>query len=543
MISKVFYSWQSDLPNSTNRGLIGKALEDAAKSIRADESIEVTPVIDRDTSGVPGAPDIAGTIFEKIDQSDVFVCDVSIIDRSAARPSPNPNVLIELGYAMKTLGPGRVIMVMNTAYGIPEALPFDLRMRRVITYEATEDGADRAQVRKGLQGALTQGLRIIFEGMAGQMPGELVRASGPEAQVDISTFISAGDKEFEEYVVRLLTNNAESEFNVAVERLRDATVPAWGLPRRLAREDILAAKEETFLPTMRKLTMLGLLLIKYSAPLQWFGRVGDLLEEVFATSNLLIKAVTPEVKGQSAETLAEYAGPAVPAMESILATYLIGAYALEKRGGLAYLNALFPRVVDFIQDGWDTQSKGFLLFWPVDDPYWIPNRQRDLLVLERYGNDAHLGALLGDENAMRSAVLRIDCLVDWHSFMSMTESKEEAAVKFFRETYPGVYTSFVPNFTHESFSYIQPFVERLWTAVQSGSDGLFLLDVRLSEAIKNLPPERRKLLFARFLIYAERERAQWMYARRKLAGPAYWPREIMELVNKVKNLDQGNPQS
>ena len=53
---KIFYSWQSDLANPTNRGLIGFALEDAAKSLR---TIEVEPVLDRDTRGVPGSPDIA----------------------------------------------------------------------------------------------------------------------------------------------------------------------------------------------------------------------------------------------------------------------------------------------------------------------------------------------------------------------------------------------------------------------------------------------------------------------------------------------------
>lgn len=52
---KVFYAWQSDLPNSTNRGLIQKALENATKAIRADDSIKVEPVIDRDTAGVPRA--------------------------------------------------------------------------------------------------------------------------------------------------------------------------------------------------------------------------------------------------------------------------------------------------------------------------------------------------------------------------------------------------------------------------------------------------------------------------------------------------------
>lgn len=71
---KVFYSWQSDLPNSTNRNLILKALENAAKKVRDDDSIEVEPVIDRDTRDVPGAPNIAETILKKIAESEVFVC-------------------------------------------------------------------------------------------------------------------------------------------------------------------------------------------------------------------------------------------------------------------------------------------------------------------------------------------------------------------------------------------------------------------------------------------------------------------------------------
>src|SRR5436305_3979267 len=110
----IFYSWQSDLPNAVNRSFIEKALETAIKSVRNDDSIQIEPVIDRDTSGVPGSPDIAGTILEKIEQSQIFVCDVSIINLDQpSRPTPNPNVLVELGYALRALGPQRVIMVLN----------------------------------------------------------------------------------------------------------------------------------------------------------------------------------------------------------------------------------------------------------------------------------------------------------------------------------------------------------------------------------------------------------------------------------------------
>lgn len=120
----IFYSWQSDLTPLANRNFIENALKNVAKIIRKDDSIEVEPVIDRDTVGVPGSPDIAETIFKKIENSHILVCDVTPISQSTdTRPCPNPNVLVELGYVIKCLGTERIIMVLNTAYGKPEHLP------------------------------------------------------------------------------------------------------------------------------------------------------------------------------------------------------------------------------------------------------------------------------------------------------------------------------------------------------------------------------------------------------------------------------------
>ncbi len=93
--ARVFYSWQSDTPNATNRSFILKALEDAAKEIARDDSIKVEPVVDRDTWGVAGSPDIGATILDKIKTADVVVADVTIINSgSAARLMPNPNVAV-----------------------------------------------------------------------------------------------------------------------------------------------------------------------------------------------------------------------------------------------------------------------------------------------------------------------------------------------------------------------------------------------------------------------------------------------------------------
>jgi hypothetical protein len=60
----IFYSWQSDLPNSTNRGFIGKCLEEAISSLNEDLMIDAG--IDRDTKNVIGTPDIASSILKKL---------------------------------------------------------------------------------------------------------------------------------------------------------------------------------------------------------------------------------------------------------------------------------------------------------------------------------------------------------------------------------------------------------------------------------------------------------------------------------------------
>ncbi len=69
MARKIFYSWQGTLLNATNRGFIAKALEGACTVVGQDLSVDERPEVDRDTQGVPGAPDIADTIFAKIDSA------------------------------------------------------------------------------------------------------------------------------------------------------------------------------------------------------------------------------------------------------------------------------------------------------------------------------------------------------------------------------------------------------------------------------------------------------------------------------------------
>jgi hypothetical protein len=158
----VFYSWQSDLPNRTNRTFIQNALEKAIDGVLETE-LQLDLILDRDTQDTPGAPDIAQTILGKIDQSVVVVADVSIINAGTdVRLTPNPNVLFELGYAVRVLSWDYVLPVFNLATGHIEDLPFDLRPRRPITYTMTEDITDRGPELKKLARTLQSALQLII---------------------------------------------------------------------------------------------------------------------------------------------------------------------------------------------------------------------------------------------------------------------------------------------------------------------------------------------------------------------------------------------
>ena len=124
----IFYSWQSDLSGKTNRYFIEDAIKKSLKEINKDNRI--VACIDRDTKDELGSPDIRSSIFHKINHSKFFVCDVSLNDNRV----PNPNVLIELGYAIKVLGWSKIICLFNSQTGNIEDLPFDINHNRVTPY-------------------------------------------------------------------------------------------------------------------------------------------------------------------------------------------------------------------------------------------------------------------------------------------------------------------------------------------------------------------------------------------------------------------------
>lgn len=170
----LFYAWQSDTPTGTGRNFVEGAASKALKRVHASGVLDLAPRLDKDTKGVPGMPDIANTILEKIRVSSGILADLSFVGKDTLRPDgeqkllPNPNVLLELGYAIAHLGWERIICVMNTEYGEKEDLPFDLRHRRwPLSYRLPADADE--ETRKATKQQLTADIEAAIKGIV-EMP-------------------------------------------------------------------------------------------------------------------------------------------------------------------------------------------------------------------------------------------------------------------------------------------------------------------------------------------------------------------------------------
>ncbi len=141
---------------------------------------------------------------------------ISIINQETirqvdARPTPNPNVLLELGYAFKALGDNHIIMLLNDAYGEIKLLPFDLRMHRAITYHMPEEASERAPERNRLTGILTDALRTILNELDKPLPGEPIEplSLGEQARDAIEKAQPNQNRLVRQYMTELANKIAE----------------------------------------------------------------------------------------------------------------------------------------------------------------------------------------------------------------------------------------------------------------------------------------------------------------------------------------------
>lgn len=200
----IFFSWQSDTPTQIGRNFLRSVLEEACKEVALetdiDEAVRSDLSVDSDTQGEAGQPPIAETIFNKIDNAAVIVADMTFTGRRLdERPTPNANVLIEYGWALKSLGHKRVISVMNEAYGkaSSDSLPFDLahvRWPTRFTLNEKTSQEEKKKVKQQLVSILKTALRASLQTVPSQSSTPPHKSSLVTAQDGPARFRKDGEE-------------------------------------------------------------------------------------------------------------------------------------------------------------------------------------------------------------------------------------------------------------------------------------------------------------------------------------------------------------
>lgn len=350
---------------------------------------------------------------------------------------------------------------------------------------------------------------------------------------------TATDEEFESYIEQLLVGEKLNHLNVTIEKIRDRTVLCWekNLDEngRISTETIAQIKETEFVPAVKRLVFLALLLIKYSAPTEWFSIVIDLLAEIFNVTPNLRRIQVPPQDENSVSSLDEHRSYTVPALEALMGLYLIAAYALVTRDRHQYLRTMFPRVVTGVRGRSEDDYRGFLIFWPLTFHWGTPNVRRDLLVAQRYSIGDRIEQLMGGASKITQAVLQVDCLVDWHAVLAQRPPEGQVETHAYFETnFPDVDHWFNANFTREDLRNIMPLVIKLWDVATEGIDDLHF-DSRLGRIFVDYDPEKRKQILVHFLLYAERDHRELMWQQQRMPFRVFWqPKELDDLVKATK---------
>ncbi|WVT78024.1 hypothetical protein QM996_31355 (plasmid) [Sinorhizobium chiapasense] len=235
----LFYSWQSDRGSKVCRNFIRHALEAAIANLKGAHGIEI--YLDSDTSGVPGTPHVSDTILRKIRECDIFLGDVTFVgSTSNGKKMPNPNVMIEFGYARGVLTDRQILLLMNAAFGPAQELPFDLaHLRHPTQYSVQEDASDgvRRGQRTKLAEILTHHLKAIVDDVlatrASRKPSADTIAPAHAVVTNLIQMINRGETPAivpgPRLVVKLVTAEAATTGSVtpgSISSIRPKFIPA-----------------------------------------------------------------------------------------------------------------------------------------------------------------------------------------------------------------------------------------------------------------------------------------------------------------------------
>lgn len=314
-------------------------------------------------------------------------------------------------------------------------------------------------------------------------------------------------------VEQLVTNEDDLQFRVLITNLRDLLVERWhSLNAFDAEAPLKEAEFETrfeshlqnvFYPALRKLVFAGFSLIKYERNKALFGRVANLLIEVFGVCGKLAALPTPGTP--TGRTTRGTVG-----LEVLLGARVLASYAMRMTR-YEYLPALLKKYVAPVGSSAARKQEPFL-FWPLRMN--VTGNDRIAYTWQRVV-EPHWLEFFGSEQSFVDSACQLEFVLFLNSYLA---TKIPDVVGWLGEYVPD--TSFSYWSGSDLWRYqldaVVPLAENICTSLSLGPDPPYLLNFSVEHPIfqKGFSPslpatsEQRQDLFAQHLKELVRWRAE-----------------------------------
>jgi hypothetical protein len=343
---------------------------------------------------------------------------------------------------------------------------------------------------------------------------QLITTSGRRSPA--ADLIYGRDEDFRLYVEDLLANDDSARFSMLIELLRDLIIEGWnrvdgysagGLEAEKLHSQLNEHKNAQFLPAFRRLTEIGLLLIKHRAKDEWFEQVGHLIEESFVNTTRLLRLAPFDNVNAPAQDFDKYVGRGMVALESMLSARTLATYAM-KRKLYEFVSILLKITVPII--GAYKELKQSLLLWPLRLSILVPQGVILLCWEKRISNS--YPSFFGNWEDFLRAACQLEFILELNSYLGVGEAGQKPK-QWLARYRPDTVFNYVPDHLRYELSVCRPIAEELHEAIKRGPDDwtiVFLsIEKSLFDAVLKGENEHENVLFIpKFLKYLQKYQAQ-----------------------------------
>jgi hypothetical protein len=361
------------------------------------------------------------------------------------------------------------------------------------------------------------------------------------------------DEEFRALIESLCISRDRARFLVLLEGLRDDLIEAWysigafgpadeitqiqaSATERVAR--VRDHKTNVFMPAMQRLTSAAIYVVKNSGPSDFLAMVVQLLEEAYETTNRLrvsyLGWLSP--RGLMPAAATEHISYTVPALESLVSLYLIGAYVVKRRK-FEYFPILLRRVVLPVGADSTPDFSQPMAFWPLRSGWGEPTslQYRDgriKLCAERAQNDPTFLKLFGSGLGATEALCQYELLLELNSYLAIDQKRTAKSVAFMKNLYPSIHFEFWPSLIAFPLENITGIALSIFTAIQQ-KNASFLKPLLFDENLAGILCGEGEEIFLSLLRQLQSDKGQLEFELRRFNFGPSWPKELADALKKV----------